>query len=199
MRELAGLLGILAVLLSTAGCGSDEPTTTIRTAANGDEFTEADVEFATDVIVHHSQTLSLLDLTSGRPIRPRVRQVAEDVRESRTAQIEEMTGWLTAWGERVPEPDQHTAPRGNEDGEEEGEELEWLSAQEISDLAATPDARFQDRWLEVMIEHNDGAVDLAQAAMQHPGVHFDPAYELANAIESALSAEIELMQNLLWS
>jgi uncharacterized protein (DUF305 family) len=50
-------------------------------------------------------------------------------------------------------------------------------------------------FLEMMVEHHEGAVEMAKTE-QSEG-HFGPAIALADSIESSQTKEIELMQGLL--
>ena len=54
---------------------------------------------------------------------------------------------------------------------------------------------FESMWLEMMIEHHEGAVEMAEE-QQKDGLFAD-AVALAESIESSQSAEIELMEDLL--
>jgi uncharacterized protein (DUF305 family) len=193
---LAAIVVALAGLFALAGCGDDEaPADETRTASNGDEFNDADVAFATEMIQHHAQALSMVDLTLDRPLDPEVAALAEDVRAAQAPEIEEMTDWLTAWGEPVPETVRDHA-NAHGDGEMDmGDMPGMMSAEDMAALEAASDAEFQDLFLEMMIEHHEGAVDMAKDE-QSDG-HYAPAIDLAERIESSQTDEIELMQGLI--
>jgi len=193
------VVATLATVLALAGCGGeDRPTNETRTAANGDEFNEADVAFATGMIPHHAQALSMVDLTLERELDPEVRQLAEDIRAGQTPEIEQLTGWLTAWDEPVPETMRdHANAHGGDEMEMDSSMPGMMSAEEMSELENAPDAEFQTMWLEMMTEHHRGAIEMARVE-QSEGA-FKPAVELAETIESSQQAEIELMEDLLES
>ena len=79
------------------------------------------------------------------------------------------------------------------------EELEdmpgMMSAQDMQALADASDGEFQDMWLEMMIEHHEGAVEMAQEE-QEQGTYRD-AVTLAKGIERGQQKEISAMQDLL--
>lgn len=56
-------------------------------------------------------------------------------------------------------------------------------------------AEFETMWLEMMVEHHQGAVEMAQTE-QTDGQH-QPAIDLAEQIETSQTAEIEQMQTML--
>ena len=56
---------------------------------------------------------------------------------------------------------------------------------------------FEDMWLEMMIEHHEGAIEMAKEE-QADGV-FQPAIDLAESVETSQQAEIDHMRELLGS
>lgn len=197
----------LAAVLALAGCGDDDAGATdeTRTAANGDEFNDADVAFATDMIPHHAQALAMVDLTQGRELDPEVQRLTEDIRAAQAPEIEQMVDWLTAWDEPVPETMRDHA-NSHDMGEGDGHDMEemddgdmpgMMSDEEMTELEDAPDADFQTMWLEMMIDHHEGAVEMARTE-QEDGV-FEPATELAESIETSQEKEIALMEGLLGS
>jgi uncharacterized protein (DUF305 family) len=70
-----------------------------------------------------------------------------------------------------------------------------MSAEETAALADAPDEEFQEMWLEMMVEHHEGAVEMAEA--QTRDGRFEAAVELADDIISSQTAEIETMEELL--
>jgi uncharacterized protein (DUF305 family) len=192
------IVATLTAVLAFAGCGDEEPTHDTHTASNGDEYNDADVRFATDMIPHHAQALAMVDLTLNRPLDPEVQQLAEAIREAQAPEIEQMTDWLTSWGEEVPETMRDHANAHGEGGMDMDDDLPgMMSAEDMTELENADDAAFQDLFLEMMIEHHQGAIDMARTE-QDEGV-FEPAIELASAIESAQQEEISLMEDLLGS
>ncbi len=61
--------------------------------------------------------------------------------------------------------------------------------------ACGSDDEFQTMWLEMMIEHHTGAVEMAQAQVDEG--QFEPAIELAREIAESQTREIDAMQALL--
>ena len=53
------------------------PTAPRRPSVSATEHNDADVAFATDMIQHHAQALSMVDLTMGRDLDPEVQALAE--------------------------------------------------------------------------------------------------------------------------
>lgn len=189
---------VLAATSVVAGCGDtdESPKNETHTAANGDEFNDADVAFASDMIAHHAQALAMVDLTTGREIDPELAALAEQIRMAQAPEIEQLTTWLTDWDRPIPETVRDHA-NAHGDGEVDSEMPGMMSAEEMHELEESQGAEFEELWLELMIEHHEGAVEMAEDE-QSDGT-FAPALELAAEIESAQQDEISTMKDLLGS
>lgn len=188
-RRAVTAVTLATVLLATAACGedaADAPPPAEHTAANGDVFNDADVDFATAMIPHHAEAMAMVDLTVERDLSPEMQQLAETIRQTQSIEIEQMVDWLTAWGEPIPETMRDHVNAGHGHAELEGE---------MADLDAADDADFEAMWLEMMIEHHEGAI--AMAADELEAGTFGPAVDLASAISETQQAEIARMQDLL--
>ncbi len=191
----------LSVSLSLTACGSDSDDTTSPTAASSVSATEhndADVAFASDMIQHHAQALAMVDLTLGRDLDPQVSALAEDIRAAQAPEIETMADWLTSWGEEIPETVRDHANSHNDmdDMGDTGSDMPGMMTEEdMTALEDADDAEFQDMWLEMMIEHHEGAVEMAQA--EEADGQFKPAVELSREIQDSQTAQVQEMQDLL--
>jgi len=72
-----------------------------------------------------------------------------------------------------------------------------MSSSDMDELQAVSGEEFDTMFLELMIEHHQGAIEMAQTE-QNDGENSD-AIDLAQAIESAQTTEIASMQALLGS
>jgi len=196
-RKVCALVTAVVAALAVAGCGDDAAVThETHTASNGDEYNDADVRFATEMIPHHAQALAMVDLTVGRRLDPEVRQLAEDIREAQAPEIELMTDWLTSWGEDIPETVRDHANAHGEGGMDMDTDLPgMMTAEDMAELEHAGDAAFRDLFLTMMIAHHEGAIAMARAE-QDEGL-FDPATQLAELIETAQREEITRMEGLL--
>ena len=70
-----------------------------------------------------------------------------------------------------------------------------MSADDMTAVSDASDAEFQTMWLEMMIEHHEGAVEMAKD--QTEDGQYKPAIDLAEDIASSQTAEIETMKGLL--
>lgn len=189
-------------LTSCGGDSGDAAPSAPQTARNGDVYNAADVRFASEMIPHHAQAVQMVVMTQGRPLSPEVRALADAVRQAQVPEVEAMSDWLVAWGEPVPETSIDHANAGHDmddmdmgSADAMGDLPGMMSGADMQALQDAPDAEFEERWLEMMVEHHQGAVEMARTA-QSEG-EFAEAVELAESIEAAQQAEIRTMQALL--
>ena len=194
---------VLGLSLTLAACGSEETgdNTGTSTEVSATEHNDADVAFATDMIQHHAQALSMVDLTMGRDLDPEVQALADDIRAAQAPEIEVMSDWLQEWGEDIPETvrDHANAGHDTEDMDHgdmgDSEMPGMMSAEDMQALEDASDAEFQDLWLEMMVEHHEGAVEMAETEIADG--QFNSAVDLAENIVESQTAEIKKMEGLL--
>jgi len=217
---MVGALGLgLTVTLSACG-GNNSADNTTASSSMSDSTTmaatahnDADVTFATEMIAHHKQALAMVDLTEGRTLNPAVQTLADDIRAAQTPEIQTMTGWLSSWGmpspsaspsasassgmgdmSGMPSMSGSTGPMG---GMGSSPMPGMMTDEEMTKLKNASDADFQKMWLEMMIKHHQGAVDMARTE-QSDG-QYQPAIDLAGQIIASQSKQIDTMRQLLRS
>jgi uncharacterized protein (DUF305 family) len=170
------------IALSTAvaaavlvGCGGSDS-----------DHNAADVAFATDMIPHHRQAVMMAELAESRSDNPDVLELASAIRDAQDPEIETMSGWLEEWGEPVPE----------EMDSMDGMDMPgMMTEQQMADLEAAAGTGFDELFLESMIAHHTGAVQMAQT--EQTDGQYAEAVDLAEQIEQSQTAEIETMEGLL--
>jgi len=191
---LAALM--LAGVLALGACGDDgaesNPSTTTAaaetTAALAQSFNDADVSFVQEMIPHHEQAIEMADiaLDPSRSASAEVRALASAIRAGQDPEITLMKGWLAAWDQPAME-------------EIEGHDMSsmqgMMSVEDMEALDQASGTAFDTKWLEMMIQHHEGAVSMAkevQSAGQHPDVR-----ALSERVMTAQTNEIAEMQQLL--
>ncbi|MEN8704829.1 MAG: DUF305 domain-containing protein [Nocardioides marinisabuli] len=202
-KTLTRVLSALALSFALGGlaaCGND--TYASETAqVSTTEHNAADITFAESMIEHHAQALSMVDLTIGRDLDPEVRGLAEDIRAAQGPEIETMAEWLTTWGEDVPDAmrnltDPRDDPSDTSEGTEDMDEMPgMMTADAMTALENASDTDFQNMWLQMMIEHHEGAVEMAETEQEEG--QFKEAVDLAGLIADSQTQEIGTMKDLL--
>ncbi|TYP88640.1 DUF305 domain-containing protein [Blastococcus xanthinilyticus] len=197
--RLAG--GLMAGAIVLAGCSNDgegsstasssESSATADTSADdATAHNDADVAFVQGMLPHHEGALRMAQLADGRAYDPRVIDLANRIEAAQGPEIETMTGWLEAWGEPLPEDDM-----GGMDHGSGGMDMEGMTEEDMTALDSTSGAEFDRMFLEMMIPHHQGAVDMAETEIAD-GSNPD-AVDMAREIVESQTAEIEEMQTLL--
>jgi len=193
-RRTVALLA--AATLALTACGGDDTSQTASSIPDSEPFNRADVDFATQMIPHHAQALLMVDTASPRPdLSPPLVALVESIRTEQTGEIEQMTDWLQEWGQPIPDnPRDHA---GMEDGamDDMAEMPGMASTEEMGELEAAAGPEFEELWLEMMIEHHQGAIEMAGTEVD-AGEDAD-AVSLAEDITLSQAEEIERMQQLL--
>ncbi len=189
---IAGSSIALAVTLALGGCaaadgsmpgmpGMSESEMSETTA----EFNAADEMFVTMMIPHHEQAIEMSNVLLSKPDPdPRVAELAQRIKDAQGPEIETMKEWLDNWGV------EYDASMSGMDMGSMGMTAEDMEALES---ATGPEA---DRlFLEQMIVHHQGAIDMAETALDS-GQNAD-VLDLANQIIADQTAEIAEIEELL--
>ena len=183
-------VAVLTATLTLTACGNEDDASSPE-GTSTEDFNDADVSFAQDMIQHHRQAIEMASLAGDRAQSDDVKSLASDIEAAQQPEIETLAGWLEAWGEEVPQE-----MSGDMSGMDMSEDMPGMMSQEdMSALEAASESEFDEMFLTMMIEHHQGAIDMAKME-QEDGVHPD-ALALAEKIETDQQGEVEVMQDLL--
>ncbi len=200
----AGLTGaLLAGALVLAGCAdnsvhgamsdmSDSPAASSSTAASDPaaEVNDADVAFAQGMLPHHEQAVEMAQLAADRAADPRVQDLAARIEAAQAPEIETLSGWLEAWGAEA------TGSTGMGHGEMgHGDTGGMMSEEDMESLGGAAGAEFDRMFLEMMIAHHEGAVEMATTEAAEGRA--PDAIAMAEEIRDTQNAEIAEMRQLL--
>ncbi|GAA0815640.1 hypothetical protein Sya03_60600 [Spirilliplanes yamanashiensis] len=206
-RRLTGVtVTAVAVLAVATGCGGGDHSSSTgghntggapsagASAQPGVQHSQADITFAQSMIPHHQQALEMATTAETKASRPEIKALAAEIKQAQGPEIEQMTAWLANWGAAAASmPPGETHGGGHDGGAMPG----MMTAEEMAKFAAAGGAEFDRMFLEMMIEHHKGAIEMAKTEQQQ-GVNAD-AKALAATIEKDQAAEITEMQALLTS
>ncbi|MGW0944007.1 DUF305 domain-containing protein [Streptomyces sp. NPDC002623] len=182
---------------SDTSSGSGSSSASSSTAAGG--HNEQDVSFAQGMIPHHRQALEMAKLAAGRASSAEVKDLASRVEKAQDPEIKTMSGWLTSWGEDVPTTSDSTA--GSTSGMDHSGSSGshgmpgMMDGSDMAELEKASGADFDSMFLTMMVEHHEGAVDMAE--VEKDKGEYGPATSMADDIVTAQTAEIAEMNKLL--
>ena len=197
--RIAAVLVALATALFVSACSepagsssdshtdhqnSDEPVVTGQPAG----YNADDVAFATNMIPHHQQAVDLSALVPDRSTNPEVTKLASDIAAAQGPEIETMKVFLVQWNEN---PDTKTGSGHGGHGAMQG----MVDEATMARLESLKGAEFDTLWLQSMIGHHQGAIEMAKAEVAN-GENVD-AKGLANDIITTQQAEIGQMKQML--
>lgn len=177
--------------------------------------TSAEAGFARDMQVHHQQGTELAMIVRDLTDDPEVRLLAYDIATTQAQQAGQLYGWLRVWGlsQRGSEPsmtwmtrpateDGHTEHDGGGEGDggssthEHGDWMPGLATPEqIHELEASTGVEAERRFLELMIAHHRGAIEMADAALARSSNSV--VVPFAQSIVESQDGEIVLMEEML--
>jgi uncharacterized protein (DUF305 family) len=193
--RLAAVVVAVAAALFLASCSSapsdgttehqktDEPVITGEPAG----FNADDVAFATNMIPHHQQAVDLSALAPERSTNPELLELATRIAAAQQPEIETLKVFLVQWKEN---PDAGAGHGGH--GSAMAGMVDEATMTKLESLSG---AEFDTLWLESMISHHQGAIEMAKAEIAN-GENVD-AKRLAQTIIDTQQAEIGQMKQML--
>jgi len=168
MRRLAPILVSLMVL---TGCANG--------AENSDgAFSSQDIMFAEMMIPHHEQAIEMSELAFANTTNPDVLALAEQISGAQEPEIELMKSW----------------PGVNSMGHAGHTMAGMLDEKEMEMLRNSTGADFDRLFLEGMIKHHEGAIEMAEMIIDSANPE---VAELGSSITASQKAEIKEMKALL--
>jgi uncharacterized protein (DUF305 family) len=183
-----------ALAVGLSACSSTPTSDGAATTASA-----SDVAFAQAMIPHHQQAVVMagMALDPDSQASAEVQNLATQIQSAQDPEIEQMATWLDGWGQPMSMPGA-TSPDDmmGMDHDMGGLVVSgMMSEEDMAALAEMSGAAFDEAWLQMMIEHHQGAIAMAEQAVQ---ATLDPKVAaLASDIIAAQQAEIATMQGLL--
>lgn len=188
--------------------GSRSPSVTVlQPGAPGEEATtggpvevpeggcnHSDVAFVQMMVPHHAQALEMADLAADHASSRPVRVLASRISAAQGPEIVMMSSWLEERDLDVPAPDDDPMEF---DHSAHGHDpmMGMLTPAQMDALAKARGARFDRLFLRGMVQHHQGALDMAQTVAVD-GEDLRVA-EMAADIDVTQRVEIQRMQDLL--
>ncbi|MFC4224580.1 DUF305 domain-containing protein [Lysinibacter cavernae] len=187
---VAAVSTALAAGLLLAGCTNAAPdaaptATAPASSASATAFNGNDVMFAQMMLPHHEQALEMSAIVLETPgVDARVTELAQQIAAAQGPEIDQLTQWLSDWGVDAGA------------GDHSGHGMAGMLTED--DLAQLRDAdgpATSILFLEQMIEHHVGAVDMAEPLLSN-GENAE-VRALAQNVVSSQNDEIDTMRTLL--
>ena len=161
---------------------ADEPVITGQPAG----YNADDVAFATNMIPHHKQAVDLSAMVPERSTNAGLVALAQQISAAQQPEINVMKVFLVQWNEN---------PDSNSGHGDHGNAMQGMvDAATMTKLESLTGAEFDKLWLESMIGHHQGAIEMAKAEIAN-GDNVD-AKNLAKNIVTTQEAEVGQMKQM---
>ena len=155
---------------------------------SGALYTEADVRFMQGMIAHHAQAIYMSRMAAAHQAGPRMLRFAQKIDQSQIAEIALMQEWLRANNQIAPDTGSWRAMQMPG----------MLTAEQLKALDASRGAEFDRTFLQLMIQHHQGALQMVADLLATPRAAQDvDVAVLANDIHTVQTAEIGVMRQML--
>lgn len=155
------------------------------------EFSEVDSAFMLAMIRHHQQAIEMTDLVDDRTDDRDIRLLAERMSVSQQDEKTQITTWLQ----------ERSVPVNGDGSGHEAHDAEsmpgMLSDDQFAELEAATGEEFDLLFLEYMIQHHEGAVQMVDDLYADGGGQESATDQFARHVESDQGIEIARMQQML--
>ncbi|NKB35395.1 MAG: DUF305 domain-containing protein [Pseudomonadales bacterium] len=155
------------------------------------QYSAGDVMFLQGMISHHAQAMEMSALVESRSNREAMDLLAQRISLSQEDEISMMQDWLRDHDLEAPGMDAHHSDDFNlMPG--------MLSEDDMAQLEAADGDEFDRLFLEFMIEHHEGALEMVENLLDQRGAAQDPVlYAFTSDVTSDQSSEIDRMDLML--
>ncbi|MGK8465879.1 DUF305 domain-containing protein [Nocardia cyriacigeorgica] len=190
------IAAVAAAALTVAGCSDDSTTATETTtsaaattsASTRTDFNEADVTFLQMMYPHHAQAVDMAKMVPSRTQNPQLLALAAAVEAAQAPEMQQITTLLESFGKPAPSADEHGGHGGHA-------MPGMMTPEQMTALENATGPEFDRQWMQMMIEHHIGAIDMANTVLAE-GVNPDTK-ALATSIVAAQQTEIDQMKQML--
>jgi uncharacterized protein (DUF305 family) len=189
---------VLGALLAAAPVADAAAQT--QPVAQGPRHTDEDVRFVRMMIVHHQQALDMAALVPDRSRRRELRLLAERMDISQRDEIETMRRWLQEHGASAAANPHagHGGAHGADADSAHAGMAGMATPEQMAALAAASGPAFDRMFLQLMIRHHEGALQMVAELFASPEGGQEPSiFALANEVDADQRMEIDRMRALL--
>ena len=178
---LAGAVSLAGCTVGTTGSNGMMDGGMMGNNQSTSDFSGTDIMFAQMMIPHHQQAVDMSTLAETRSTNPEVLALAKQIKDAQAPEIKQMTAWIESSG------------AGMDMGHDMGMGS-MLTDEQMTALGNAQGAEFDKLYLEGMIGHHQGALQMASMIENSDNAE---AKQLAANIISSQSAEIDKMKKML--
>jgi uncharacterized protein (DUF305 family) len=175
-----------------------QPTVEQRALGIYQSYSDADIDFMTGMIPHHAQAVIMAGWAPSHGARSDIAILCERIVVGQADEIRSMQQWLSERGQPVPDATS-TRMKMKMNGVEHDMLMPgMLTDEEMTELDKARNSEFDRLFLEGMIKHHQGAIDMVNDLFKAYGAaQDDTIYKFASDVFADQTIEIEVMQKML--
>jgi len=155
----------------------------------GAGYVDADVNFLKGMIIHHQQAMVMSRLAKKRTNNKTIIDLANRIDVSQDDEINFMESWLKSRKEIMP--------KMSHDHDMQMEMAGMATPQQLTSLENSESTDFDRLFLQLMIAHHDGALEMVEELKKYPGSANDPLLsEFVSDLVNDQGVEIERMNTI---
>ena len=159
-------------------------------------YIKADVKFLQGMIVHHEQAIIMSEMASERTNNKIILDLAKRIDVSQKDEINFMESWLKQRNEYADSS--HSDHHMHESHHMHMNMAGMATPKQLNDLSNSKSTDFDRLFLQLMITHHDGALEMVEELKKYPGNAYDPILnEFVSDLVNDQGVEIERMNGIL--
>ena len=197
------LVGNDAPIILPGAPGEESKNLNAKEATNiaNTSYIDADVKFLQGMIVHHEQAILMSSMAGKRTNNKTIVNLANRIDASQEDEINFMESWLKDRDESVPEAESHHMIKDNDKAHHNMHmhlNMAGMASQEqLKKLGDSNSTDFDRLFLQLMIAHHDGALEMVKDLKKFSGAVYDPILnEFVSDLVNDQGVEIERMNTI---
>ena len=162
-------------------------------------YIKADVDFLQGMIVHHEQAIVMSEMADERTNNKSILDLASRIDASQKDEINFMESWLKDRDEfQDNNLENHQMHHSHNMMHKHVNMVGMATPKQLDDLNKSKSTNFDRLFLQLMINHHDGALEMVEELKKYPGNTYDPVLnEFVSDLINDQGVEIERMNTLL--
>lgn len=199
-KILFSIIGVLLLFLAAAIYWLTKPNTntvtqntqtsteplseqSIYTDLKGEDFDEV---YLGDMLAHHEGAVNMAEMAGAQTTRPEILALSQEIMQSQGKEMSEMMTWQEQWGYEKTMGG-HASHSGATANEMAGHMMDMTDQ-----LKGLSDEAFDEKFLTLMIEHHQQAIDMSKYA--DTNAFHEEIKDIASAVITAQEKEIDQMK-----
>lgn len=174
--------------------GEPNKTVTNPRPAKSSPVNKADVTFMQDMIIHHSQAVTMVEIVDGKLTDSQVEKLATRIGKEQKPEMKYMSRWLRNHDQKVPSTDPGQQDEGGHGGHEGMPGM--ATPADLSQLRRATGVEKDLKFLSLMRKHHQGALMMVDDLIDAGGGTDPDISKFSGDVYAVQSAQIRSMEKM---